>query len=434
VSHGPAMREPNAVMIPIEEALRRLDEVASPLRLETETLPVRASLGRVLRAPARARLALPPFDKSAVDGYALPDDGNEESGYRLLETVHAGETGRLPLRAGTTVKVMTGTPVPAATVRVVMVEHTEEQNDRVRILSASSGTNVCRRGENLMPGDLVVEAGRTLSPLDLGNLIAAGITEVEVSRPLRIAVLSTGNEIADDPAALGPGRIMDSNGPMLAALATTHGMDVVLSRRIPDEPGATREAIAEALAAADVVVLSGGVSEGDSDFVTPALLAMGLNALFTRVAVKPGKPVTLAADGRRVVLALPGNPVSAWLMFHIFGLRIAAHLFGAPVEPRTFRLTLATPFTRRHGERQEYVPARLDESARCSPVPYHGSAHLGALTGTDGFFVVPLGVTMMPAGAEVRFLPLGDTAMRVRAEVRSLPLGASLSASPERKP
>jgi molybdopterin molybdotransferase len=428
------MREPNAEMIPIEEALRRLDEVTSPLRLEIETLPARASLGRVLRAPACARLALPPFDKSAVDGYALPDDGNEEDEYRLLETVHAGETGRLPLRSGTTVKVMTGAPVPAATVRVVMVEHAEEQNGRVRILSTSSGTNVCRHGENLIPGDLVAEAGRTISPLDLGNLIAAGITEIEVSRPLRVAVLSTGNEITGDPAALGPGRIMDSNGPMLSALATAHGMEVTLTRHIPDEPGVTREVIATALAVADVVVLSGGVSEGDSDFVTPALRALGLTPLFTRVAVKPGKPVTFAADGRRLALALPGNPISAWLMFHLFGLRIAAHLLGAPVEPRTFRLKLATSFTRRNAERQEYVPARLDESARCLPVPYHGSAHLSALTGIDGFFAVPLGTMMLPAGAEVRFLPLGNAMLPAGTDVRFLPPGGVFPASADHKP
>jgi molybdopterin molybdotransferase len=403
------MREPDAVMISLDEALRRLDGVASPLRLQTETLPVRASLGRILRAPTHARLALPPFDKSAVDGYALPDGGREMDEYRLLETVHAGETGTQPLLPGTTVKVMTGAPVPAGTERVLMVEHAQETDGRVRLTRSVGGANVCRLGENLIPGDLVAEAGRTISPLDLGNLIAAGITEVEVSRPLRIAVLSTGNEITDDPAALGRGRIMDSNGPMLSALATAHRMVVTLTRRIPDEPGATRETIATALAAADLVVLSGGVSEGDSDFVTPALRALGLAPLFTRVAVKPGKPVTLAADGSHLVLALPGNPVSAWLMFHLFAIRIAAHLLGAPIEPRTFRLKLATPFTRRNAERQEYVPACLDESARCSPVPYHGSAHLGALTGTDGFFVVPIGVTMLPAGTKVRFLPLGST-------------------------
>jgi molybdopterin molybdotransferase len=405
-------------MIPLDDALRRLDEAAAPLRVQIETLPGRAALGRVLRAPQHARLALPPWDKSAVDGYALPEE-DDRGEYRLLGTVHAGETAGAPLRSGTTVKIMTGAPVPEATVRVAMVEHTEERDGRVRITQTSDSTNICRRGENLKPGDVVVKAGTTLSPLDLGNLVAAGITEVEVSRRVRVAVLSTGDEIADDPAALGPGRIMDCNGPMLTALATAHGMEVTLSGRIADEPGATRTMIERGLAVADLVVLSGGVSEGDSDFVTPALLALGLTPLFTRVAVKPGKPVTFAVGGPRLVLALPGNPVSAWLMFHLCGLRIAAHLLGAPVAPRTFRLRLGTPFTRRSAERLEFVPARLDECGRCAAVFYHGSAHLGALAGTDGFFMVPLGTLTLAEGAEVEFLPV-DSAWPCR-----LPLGRS---------
>jgi molybdopterin molybdotransferase len=401
------MREPDVVMIQFDEALRRLDEAVAPIKLDAETLPVRAALGRTLRAPARARLALPPFDKSAVDGYALPDRGGEGDAYRLVQTVHAGETGDLPLLPGTTVKVMTGAPVPAGTERVVMVEHARETAGRVTLTRAEGGANVCRRGEDLVPDDLVVEAGRIISPLALGNLVAAGLTEVEVSRRVRLAVLSSGNEISDDPAALGPGRIMDSNGPMLAALAAAHGMAVTFTGRMRDDPDATRTAIRQGLGAADLVVVSGGVSEGDSDFVTPALRALGLTPLFTRVAIKPGKPVTFAADGRRLVLALPGNPVSAWLMFHLCGLRIAAHLLGGRVEPRSYRLRLATPFHRRNVERQEFVPARLDDSAACSPVPYHGSAHLGALGEADGVFEVPLGVATLPAGAEVRFLPVG---------------------------
>jgi molybdopterin molybdotransferase len=333
--------------------------------------------------------------------------------------VQAGEAAGAPLQRGTTVKVMTGSPVPEGTARVAMVEHAEEQDGRVRITQASDSLNICRRGEDLEPGELVIDTGRLISPLDLGNLAAAGITEVEVSRHVRIAVLSTGNEIADDPAALGPGRIMDSNGPMLVALATVHGMEVTLSGRIPDEPGATRTMIERGLAAADLVVLSGGVSEGDSDFVTPALLALGLAPLFTRVAVKPGKPVTFAVGGRRLVLALPGNPVSAWLMFHLCGLRIAAHLLEAPVAPRTFRLRLTAPFTRRSAERLEFVPARLNEFGQCAAVRYHGSAHLGALAGTDGFFTVPRGTLALAEGADVEFLPVDG------AWPRRLPAGRS---------
>jgi molybdopterin molybdotransferase len=401
------VREPEAVMIHLEEALRRLDEAVSPVQLGAETLPVRTALGRVLRSPACAILALPPFDKSAVDGYALPDEGGEGAEYRLLETVHAGATGNLPLLPGTTVKVMTGAPVPHGTRRVVMVEHALESNDRVKITQSSGNANVCRRGEDSRPGDLVADAGQAISPLVLGNLVAAGITEVEASRRVRVAVLSTGNEIVEDPGALAPGQIIDSNGPMLSALATAHGMEVAFTGRVPDEPAATRAAIRRGLEVADLVVISGGVSEGDSDFVTPALLALGLTPLFTRVAVKPGKPVTFAAEGRRLVLAVPGNPVSAWLMFHLLGLRVAAHLLGTSPDPRTFRLRLTKPFARRNAERQEFVPARLDDAAGCSAVPYHGSAHLGALTGADGFFTVPLGVTALQAGTEVRFLPLG---------------------------
>jgi molybdopterin molybdotransferase len=400
------VHDPDAIMIPLETALRLIDEAVAPVRLETEALPVRAALGRVVRGPQLARLALPPFDKSAVDGYALPE-GASAGEFRLLETVHAGTVGRAVLQPGTAVKVMTGAPVPAGTACVVMREYVTETGGRVRITQIPDAANYCRRGEDLQPGDIVVSAGALLSPLDLGNLVAAGVTEVEVSRPVRLAILSTGDEITDDPATLAAGRIMDSNGPMLESLAAAHRMGVTLAGRIPDAPEPTRAFILRALEVADLVVISGGVSAGDSDFVTPALRALGLAPLFTRVAVKPGKPVTFAADGRRLVLALPGNPVSAWLMFHLCGLRIAAHLLGAPVEPRTFHLRLATPFARRNPERQEFVPARLREDGTCEVVPYHGSANLGALAGTDGFFAVPLGVAALPIGAEVRFLPVG---------------------------
>ncbi len=402
------MREPDARMITLEEALRRVDEAVSRLRLDAEVLPVRAALGRTVRAAAHARLALPPFDKSAVDGYALPDDGDEGAEYRLRETLHAGESTPQPLRPGTTVKVMTGAPVPSGTERVVMVEHASEVDGFVRLNRSAGAPNVCRRGEDLEPGQLVAETGQTISPLVLGNLVAAGITDVEVSCPVRIAILSTGDEIADDPAALHHGQIMDSNGPMLSALAQAHGMNLVYTARVPDELAATRAYTDQALAAADLVVISGGASEGESDYVAPALRKLGLTPLFTRVAIKPGKPVTFAASERRLVLALPGNPVSAWLMFHVFGLRIAAHLLGRPPDPRVFRLRLAAPFMRRSVDRQEFVPARLDGTAGCIPVTYHGSAHLSALTGIDGFFLVPLGVQTLPAGAEVPFLPLGD--------------------------
>jgi len=406
-----------ARMIPFEEALRRLDEACAGSLVPAEFLPLRAALGRTLRADQRARLDLPPFDKSAVDGYAVGDDPAAPGAvYRVEGTTHAGDPPPGPLRPGAARKVMTGAPVPAGTARVVMREDVEaaggsegSEEDSVRILRASSGRNFCLRGEDLHAGDLVFVAGATIGPFELGNLISAGITEVEVSRPVRVALLSTGNEIVDDPAELGPARIMNSNGPMLAALAARHGLEAVVTGRVPDDLRATRSALELAGAESDLVVVSGGVSEGDSDHVAAALGQLRAEFLFTRVAVKPGKPATLALlpAGARV-LGLPGNPVSAWLMFHLLALRIVAHLTGSPVERRTFRLPLRAGFRRRAAERLEFVPARLDADGAVLPVSYHGSAHLSALATADGFFQVPVGTRELPEGAEVGFQPIGE--------------------------
>jgi molybdopterin molybdotransferase len=393
-------------MIPFEEALRRIDEACAGARVESEQVAARLALGRVLRADQRARLALPPFDKSAVDGFALPEEASGDS-FHIAGVIHAGETPRGPLQPGTTVQVMTGAPVPPGAVRVVMVEHTEINGGRMRIVRADTARNICREGEDLRPGDVVLPGGAELRPLDLANLIAAGITEVEVARRVRLAILSTGDEIVDDATEIAPGRIMDSNGPMLAALVATHGLELARQSRVPDEPAATREAIAAALEAADLVVLTGGVSAGDSDYVPHALDALSAQTHFTRVAVKPGKPVTFAARHGRFVLGLPGNPVSAYLMFHLFALRIAALLSGSAPALRTLRLPLGAPFRRGKAARLEFVPARIAEGGGVEPIPYHGSAHLSALRTADGFFRVPVGITDLPVGAEVLFHPIG---------------------------
>lgn len=398
---------PDDIMIPFDEALRLASEACAGRRVGSETTPVRAALGRVLRADQRAVLTLPPFDKSAVDGFALGRESGDEATRtrfdRIVGVVHAGDPPPPPLEPATAVKVMTGAPVPAGTERVVMVEHAEVVGDRMRVARADSARNICRRGEDLRPGDLVLSAGTILRPLDLANLVSAGIAEVEVSRPVRVAILSTGDEIVDDVAELVPGRIMNSNGPMLSALASGPWLERVRERRVADTPHATREAIAEALAVADLVILTGGVSEGDSDHVAPALEALGARTLFTRVAVKPGKPLTFAVREDGLVLGLPGNPVSAYLMFHLFARRIAAHLAGATPGDGELLLPLAAPYRRTKAARLEFVPARFTATGAVEPIRYHGSAHLSALTSADGFFRVPTGVTDLEAGSEVLF-------------------------------
>ena len=237
-----------------------------------------------------------------------------------------------------------------------------------------------------------------------------------VAPVVRMAVISTGDEITDDPAELRPGTIMNTNGPMLAGLAAAGGLEVVAERTVGDDLDETVAVLADAMGAAELAVLSGGVSVGDFDFVLAAFERLGLEVHFSRVAVKPGKPTVFAsarqgsgqAGDNKAVFGLPGNPVSAYLMFHLFVLRAAARLGGVEPRLRELRLPLAGDYRRRQSDRLQFVPARLAEDGAVETVTFHGSAHLLALGQTDGFFRVPIGVAEVPAGQRVRFVPIAE--------------------------
>jgi len=396
--------------IPLDDALGIVDETLAGAKLPVETVPVCRALTRVLRTDVASRVDLPPFNKSAMDGYAILE-GDEREEYRLLGTVAAGEVCTFELPPGTTVKVMTGAPVPDGAARVVMIEHTEEQGGMVKVYRHDGKTNICRQAEDVRTGDVVMRAGTTLGPLEIGNLVSCGVTEVEVTRAVRVAVISTGDEIVDDPVDLAPGKIMNVNGPMLAALARARGFEVVGEWLVGDEHRATAATLREALACADVVIASGGVSVGDYDYVLGALGDAGLTVYFSRVAVKPGRPTVYAsAPGGKGFFGLPGNPVSVYLMFHLFVLRAAAHMTGGAVPMREMTLRMASGFSRRKTDRVEFVPARLIRDARVEPIAYHGSAHLMAVMEADGFCIVPVGVGKLAANDEVTFVPLGRIA------------------------
>ena len=394
-------------MIPLEEALDLLQSALQGLSLGTEVLHPAQALGRVLARDQFSLLDLPPFDKSAMDGYALLE-GEEAMDLRLSGTVRAGQGETPELRAGEAVKVMTGAPVPPGTGRVVMREWTEEEDGRVRILRPGGPSNICRKGEDVKKGDLVLPAGTRITPAAAANLVSCGIVEVEVHRPPRVEVLATGDEVVDSPGEIRPGRIMNSNGPMLAALARRWGMEVTGEGILRDDPEETERGIARALERADFVVLSGGVSEGDFDYVPAALEKLGVKILFDRVAIKPGKPMTLGrGEGPGLLFGLPGNPVSSFLMFHLFVQEAAARLTGERNWFRELRLPLARPFRRKKRERLEFVPARIREGGEVEPLEYHGSAHLAALREAEGFLLVPRGTAALEAGEIVTFRILG---------------------------
>lgn len=389
-------------MISLAEAFETMDRTLAGRTLPGIHVPVGQAVGRTLRADQISRLDLPPFNKSAMDGYAVLA-GDDRREYRVLEVVPAGQLPTARLEPGTAVKVMTGAAVPEGAGRVIMIEKTEAHGDVVRITTPPGKPNICIEGEDIRRGETILPAGTTLGPLDVANLVSCGITEVEVARAVRLAILCTGDEIVDSPQDLSPGKIMNSNGPLLRTLAQRDAMEVVVCRQVGDDPAATSSALRSALAEADVIAVSGGVSMGDFDFVVEALGDAGLEVHFCRVAVKPGKPTTFAARPGKAAIGLPGNPVSVFLGYHLWVRRAAASMSGAPGGLREFRLPIGFDFRRRKTDRCEYVACRIGPTGTVDRIESHGSAHLLALSKADGFVLVPEGVAELPAGEEVTF-------------------------------
>ena len=401
------MPDPASNMMPFADAVAVLDREVVFVSPTAETLAIRDALGRLLVGEYCSRVDLPPFDKSAMDGYAVPPGDATE--LRVLETVPAGAVPTMPLSPGCATKVMTGAPVPDGTDRVVMVEKTTQTGDTVRIHTPETQSNICKRGEDVRTGDVILTGPRLAGPLEIANLAACGITQEQTAPPLRVAILTTGDEIVDSADALSPGKIMNSNGPMLEALCQQNGLDVVTCEIVPDQRQATIDAISTACQAADFVLLSGGVSVGDFDFVAEAMAALGLTIHFDKVAMKPGRPMTFATSPSAALFGLPGNPVSVYVMFHIFVLRAMRRRLGLPAEPRTIRLPLADGHRRRKTDRLAFVPCRLTADGTLAAVDFHGSAHLAALLEADGFFVMPQGCATIAAGESAEFWPTGGT-------------------------
>ncbi len=388
-------------MISLEEAFRRLDAVCHAVTLRTERLPLEQARGRILAADVTSRIDLPPFDRSAVDGYALP--AGEQPEYEVLETITAGRPGRAALTPGTAVKVMTGAPVPPGTARVAMIEYANEANGRVRIDRYPAESNLRRRAEDLRAGQVILQKGQVLGALEIASLIACAVSEVETCVPPEIFVISTGDEIVDRPEDLAPGKIMNSNGPLLRGLAEEHRMIVKGQVAVGDDPARIEEALREGILSADVVLLSGGVSVGDCDYVPEVMKRLGLTIHFNRVAVQPGKPTTFATGKRKLIFGLPGNPVAAYVMFHLMVLRAVARLSHRAL-PAQISVTMARTYERGSTARLAFVPGRVTPEGSVENVDYHGSGHLTALVRADGFIVVPQGIARIEEGEQVRFL------------------------------
>ncbi|MBD3894401.1 molybdopterin molybdotransferase MoeA [Halomonas sp. ML-15] len=339
-----------------------LDGVA---RLPAETLPLDAAGGRVLASAVSARLDVPPFDNSAMDGYAL---NSRDAGQWLPVTqrIAAGQAAK-PLTPGSCARIFTGGEMPPGADSVVMQERVELDGERALIPGdIPAGDNLRRRGRDVSAGELLLDAGQILNAAALGHLAGQGFTEVSVTRRPRVALLSTGDEIIDPGQPLAPGQIYNSNRPMLRQLLEQFGAEVVMATRVADDLESTRRCLVEA-AQADVVITTGGVSVGEEDHVKAALTQLGELDLW-RLAIRPGKPLALGrlprADGSAArFVGLPGNPVSGFVGAWLFLRPLVGALLGCPALAELPRLHARADFAATTQARQHYMRVALTFSA-----------------------------------------------------------------------
>jgi molybdopterin molybdotransferase len=386
-------------LISIEEARERVLAEVEPLPIEGVDLP--AALGRVLGTDVLAEHDLPPFDASAMDGFAVP--AGEAATLRIESESRAGAPSRSALEPGTACRISTGAVVPERTHAVVPVERTEERDGEVRVPESPAGDNVRRAGEDVRAGELVLRSGTHLGPAELAVLASLGIPTVACAHRPRVAVLATGDELVEPGSPLAPGQIRNSNAYGVAAQAEQAGAEVVQRGRVPDDPGATRDALAAALDAADVVCVSGGVSVGPHDHVKPALAELGVEERFWGVRLQPGKPTWFGSRAGKLVFGLPGNPVSAMVTFHLFARPAVRALQGADPVPRAAVARLAEP-VRRNPRRDQMIRVRLDAGDSgwaAAPTKAQQSHVLSSMLDAAALARIPAGEGTLAAGEPV---------------------------------
>jgi molybdopterin molybdotransferase len=400
-------------LLTMQEAQARVLERVQALA--AESVAVGAAAGRVTAEPARAVVDLPPFASSAMDGYAVRA-ADLPGRLPVVGHIAAGRPAERPLAPGEAMAISTGGVVPEGADAVIPIEYVVQHDNTVEhagtievAASLAAGKHVRPRGGDVHAGDTVVEAGVRLGAVQLGALAAAGLAAVSCARRPRVAVLATGTELARPGEQLAPGQVYESNALMLAAALAASGADIEVLPVVADDESAHRAGLERGLAA-DVLVTSGGVSVGPHDLVRRIEAELGVEEVFWRVAIKPGKPVSFGVRGGTLVFGLPGNPVSSLVGCELFAKPALRALQGLrePL-PRFEPGRLASPL-RRNDARDELVRARarLDQDGIVlEPLSGQESHMIVHSAAADALVHVPLGAGELAAGATVRWLRLG---------------------------
>jgi len=367
-------------MISFDKALEIVLDSAHGL--DTESVSLNDAAGRVLGRDITSDMDMPPFNKSAMDGYAYSSK-DRSSEFRVIETIRAGTLPEHSIHAGECSRIMTGAAVPEGADRVIRIEYTEEKNEIMKITAPEHSSNICMRGEDFKEGDILLSPGTRITPAVIGVCASAGCTHVSVFRKPDVSIIATGSEIMEPSEKPDQGQIRNSNSYQLYAQASQSGGEPVYLGIAGDSKEEIDALFTQALSLSDIILLSGGVSMGDYDFVPDILEAHGVDIRFRHIAVKPGKPTVFGIKESSYIFGLPGNPVSTLVIFELLVKPFISKLSGYEYTPVYIKGQLTQDIRTRKSKRKKFAPVYFENST-VTPVEYHGSAHILAYAHANG--------------------------------------------------
>ncbi len=369
--------------------------------LPTENLPLDEAAGRILAEDLHSDIDMPPFDKSAMDGYACRRKDLASSHLVVIEEIPAGVWPQKAISQGTCARILTGAPVPEGADCVVMQEHTERDGSSLRILKHDAAGNICRKAEDISVGDLVIEKGERITPAHIAVMASVGATFPLVYCQPRVAIFATGDELVDYSICPGPAQIRNSNSWQLTAQLRSMGAIASNCGILPDKEEIMIESMEKAMKSADLLLLSGGVSTGDYDLVPGILKKLGFELSFQSVALQPGRPTVFGQKGPHYCCGLPGNPIAAFVIMELLAKPFLYRLMGHNHKPLVVEARITKPLQRKKSPRQACIPVRFVSPDQVEPLPYHGPAHINTMIGSDGLIISPSGALNLSIGDKV---------------------------------
>ncbi len=394
-------------MIEYEEALNMILKNAK--RLPSEMVPIEESIGRVLDEDIFSQIEMPPFNKSAMDGYALraEDIKNAPIALKCIGLIQAGDNFRKKIKKGQCVKIMTGAPLPDDTDSVVMVERTKSLGTKIEILERiNKGKNVCMQGEDMKINQKVLKKGDCISRSDLAIIAAAGKKIIKVIKKPSVAILNTGGEIIPVGNPLPKNKIYNSNGPMLCSLLNSDNIPLHFLGIVEDNVNELKKAIQKGLRS-NILLISGGVSMGDYDLVPGTLKKLGVKEKFHNIRVKPGRPLYFGTRNNRLVFGIPGNPISNFLAYYIFIRPAIYKMIGYDSYIPELKYGFIKSEYKQKTGRTHFVLAHISKKTgqyNIEPVKSHGSADISALSKANAFMVVDKEKSVLKKNSKVKFL------------------------------